>query len=290
MSVSYTHATGKSERDLASYQGVRGAEVKAIATSIEGSTPISQVHRDFVRPAGDANSDSVDDTVQFIHAIDIIEKPEDRVVEPIPDQPFSDLPFEIRVLHHFQQQQGSQEHFARIQEVMVDREREAEIRLYDKGDLKEDLERDADDYPFDWTVQKVEMWYNLMAPMGLISIRNNQEVGTSPSPALVYDLLAYFEREEDTTSIREAFDWIEEHFFACYASRGGVPRVHIGLSDTIESIIHDDAIVLKSPSDATYEVEVPATKANRVSRFELRERPEKPAYRYPLEMHKEAMS
>ncbi|MCU4717581.1 hypothetical protein [Halapricum hydrolyticum] len=279
----YTYADGKSTKDLASYQGVRGAEVKAIATNVQGSTPISQVHQDFVRPADDSNTDSVDDTVQFLHAIDIIEKPSERVVEPIDDQPFSEYPFEIRVLHHLKQQQDAQDHFARIQEVMIEKEKDKEVRLYDKGNLKEDLEREADDYPFDWTVQKVEMWYNLMAPVGLISIKDNQEIGTSPCPALIYDLLKEFEREEGSNSIREALDWIEEHFFACYASRGGVPRVYLGLSDTMKTMIEDDVLALKTPSDATYQVRIPATKADQVSRFELSERPDKPAYRYPLE-------
>ena len=278
----YTYADGKSTKDLASYQGVRGAEVKAIATNLQGSTPIAQVHKDFVRPADDSNTNSVDDTIQFLHAIDIIEKPSERVIEPIGNQPFSEYPFEIRVLHHLKRQQDAQDHFARIQEVMIDKERDKEVRLYDKSNLKEDLEREADDYPFDWTVQKVEMWYNLMAPMGLISIKDNQEVGTSPCPALVYDLLQGFEREEGLNSIREALDWIEEHFFACYASRGGVPRVYLGLSDTMKTMIDDGVLSLKTPSDATYEIEVPATKADRVSQFELSERPDKPAYRYPL--------
>lgn len=281
----YTYADGKSTKDLASYQGVRGAEVKAIATNLQGSTPISQVHQDFVlvRPAKDRKTNSVDNTIQFLHAIDMIEKPSERVVEPIDDQPFSAYPFEVRVLHHLKQQQDAQDHFARIQEVTIDKERNKEVRLYDKGNLKEDLEREADDYPFDWTVEKVEMWYNLMAPMGLISIRDNQEVGTSPCPALIYDLLDGFEREENSNSIREALDWIEEHFFACFASRGGVPRVHLGISDTMKTMINDDVLTLKTPSDATYEIKLPATEADRVSRFELSERPDKPAYRYPLE-------
>ena len=279
----YTYANGKSTKDLASYQGVRGAEVKAIATDLQGSTPISQVHRDFVRPADNSNTNSVDDTIQFLHAIDIIEKPSERVIKPIDDQPFSTYPFEIRVLHHLKQQQDAQDHFARIQEIMIDKEKDKELRLYDKGNLKEDLEREADDYPFDWTVQKVEMWYNLMAPMGLISIKDNQEVGTSPCPALIYDLLEGFEREEGSNSLREALDWIEEHFFACYSSRGGVPRVYLGLSDTMKTMIDDDVLTLKAPSDATYQVKVPATKADQVSRFELSEQPDKPAYRYPLE-------
>lgn len=285
--MTYTHATGKSDRDLASYQGVRGAEVKAIATSLWSSTPISQIHKDFVRPADDPSPDSVDNTLQFLQAIDFIQRPSDQVVEPIDNQPFADQPFEIQVLHHIKQQEGSQDHFARIQEVMVDAERDEETRLYDKTDLKEDLEREANDYPFDWTVNKVEMWYNLMAPMGLVSIRDNQEIGTSPSPALVYDLLDAFKHEENSTSLREAFDWIEEHFFACYAARGGVPRVHLGLSDTLITMRRDGVLSLRAPSDAKYEVEVQGAKEDAVSRFGLDDRPTTAKYRYPLAIHEE---
>lgn len=285
----YTYADGKSDRDLASYQGVRGAEVKAIATNIEESAPISQLHQDFVRPAEEASTKSVDDTIQFLQAIDFIERPSDRVVEPITAQPFSELPFELRVLHHLKQQEGSQDHFVRIQEVMVRRERDQEVRLYDKADLKEDLEREADQYPFDWTIQKVEMWYNMMAPMGLVSIRDNQEIGTGPTPAVVYDLLEAFKETEGSNSIRQAFDWVEEHFFACYSVPGGEPRVHLGLSDSIWTLLDADALALKTPSDATYEVMIPATNADRVSRFELGERPERPSYRYPLDHHEVAV-
>lgn len=286
--MTYTYASGKSDRDLASYQGVRGAEVKEIATAITESTPISQLHSDFVRPTEDATSASVDDTIQFLHALDFIQKPTDRVVEPTRDQPFEDLPFEARLLHHVHQQEDSQDHFARIQQVMVQAAGTPGVRLYEKTDLKEDLERQADNYPFDWTVEKVEMWYNLMAPMGLISIRDNQEIGTSPSPRLVYDLLEEFERTENSKSLRQALDWIEAHFFACYVSRGGVPRVHLGLSDTFETMLDDDILTVKTPSDASYEVEIPGIKAARASRFELSDKPTSPAYRYPLAIHEEA--
>lgn len=284
--MNYTYADGKSDRFLTSYQGVRGADIRAIAKTIREATSLSQIHSDFVRPAGgptdEPNSNSVDNTLDFLEAIDFIERPSERTLEPIDGQPFENQPFEIRVLHHTQQQEAPQDHFARIQTAVA----EADTRFYDKADLKEDLERDHNEFPFDWTIQKVEAWYNLTAPLGLISVRNNQEVLSSPVPRLVYDLLELFESNEDSSNIREALDWIEEHFFNCYASRGGHPRVHKGLSDTIKTMIEDDVLELAGPSDATKEIEVPSLKANRVSQFTLAECPDKPAYHYPLQAGK----
>ena len=276
--MTYTYADGKSDRFLTSYQGVRGADIRAIGTTIHDATPLSQIHSDFVRAADDANSNSVDNTLDFLEAIDFIHRPSDRTLEPIDKQPFANEPFEVRALHHIKQQKPPQDHLARIQTAVA----EADTRFYDKAELKEDLERDHHEFPFDWTIEKVEAWYNLTAPLGLISIRNNQKILSSPTPRLVYDLIELFESTEDSTNIRDAFDWIEENFFSCYASRGGYPRVHKGLSDTLKTMIENGVLELVTVSDATKEIEVPATKANRVSQFVLTDRPRTPAYRYPL--------
>lgn len=277
--MSYTYATGKSDRDLASYQGVRGAEIKAIGTTVRESTPVSQVHNDFVRPAEDATSDSVDNTLTFLQAIDFIDRPEERIVEPVDDQPFADLPFELRALYHLSQQKSPQDHFARIYDVVV----AADVLRYDKSDLKEDLERELDEYSFDWTIQKVQTWYNIVAQLGLIDVHDNQEILTSPEPPLMYDLLDRFQHEEGSNSVREALEWIEEHFFPCFTDRGGHPLVHAGLSETVLTMLGHGVLELQAPSDAQYEVRIPAADADRVSRFELGERPERLVYTYPLE-------
>lgn len=284
--MTYTYAKGKSDRDLASYRSVRGADLKAIASGIQAQTPIRQLHQNYVRPDDDPKTGVVDDTIDFLHSIDIIEKVTEKTVEPIQGQPFEDYQFELRVLHHLQQQEGTQDHFMKIHDLVVDQNK----RLYDKEELEEDLERELDDYPFDWNVDKVEIWYNITAPLGLISVRDNQEILTSPKPVVIYELLSRFEEAKNSSNIREAFDWIEEHFFDCYTSRGGYPRVHDGLSDTIGTLLYDGVLELQAPSDATREVEIPATNASRVSRFELTDRPDKPSYWFPLEMHAEVMA
>lgn len=279
--MSYTYATDKPDRDLVSYQSVRGAEVKAIFEAISEATPVSQLHSQFVKPAEDSQSRSVDYTINFLQAIDLVDKPSDRTVEPIDGQPFEELPFELRVFHHLKQQKQPQDHFARIHEVVVDQD----TAFYDKEELLEDIKRELGNYPFDWNVQKIETWYNLMSPFGLISVRDNQEVVTSPAPAVVYDLLDAFKRREGSRQFRKALDWIEEHFFSCYESRGGIPRVHKGLDDTLDLLVSDDVLELSTPSDATYEVKVPSITADKASSFELNKRPSTPAYRYPLESH-----
>lgn len=279
--MTYTYATNKSSRDLVSYQSVRGAETKAIFETIQEGTSISGIKDNFVKPVEDSSDRNVDHVLQFLEATDFIERPSERTVQPIENQPFENLPFELRLLHHLSRQENPQDHFIRITEVVAD----ADVALYDKEDLLEDVKRQLGSYPFDWTKEKIKMWYDMLAPLGLVSVRDNQEILTSPSPAIVYDLLDEYETREGDRRVRHALDWVEEHFFACYTSRGGVPTVHRGLSDTIGTLVADGVLELRSPSDATHEVDVPSTKADRVSSFTLNDRPARPAYQYPLEAH-----
>lgn len=283
--MSYTYADGKSDRDLVSYRAVRGADLKAISSAIQETTPLSQLYSDFVKPTDDGHS-VVDDVVDFLQSIDMVEKTSQQTVEPIANQPFDDFPFELRVLYHLREQRDTQDHFTRIYDVVVEQDK----RQYDKHDLEEDLERELDEYPFDWNVDKVEIWYNIVAPMGLISVRDNEEILTSPTPAVLYELLSRFGEEEGGSNVREAFDWIEDNFFDCYTERGGYPRVHSGLNDTIGTLLRDGALELSAPSDATSEIVVPAHRADRVSQFELADRPDRPSYEFPLEVHQEVMA
>ena len=279
--MNYTYASNKSDRDLISYQSVRGAEAKAIYESVLGATPLSELHTHFVKPDEDRNPRPVDDTIEFLRATDFFERPSERTVQPIESQPFDDLPFEIQMLHHLSRQEFSQDHFIRVQEVIVDQN----TVIYDKENLVEDVKRELGSYPFDWNIQKIQTWYNLMSPFGLVSVRENQEILTSPAPAVVFDLLAEYKSRENSTQLRGALDWVEEHFFPCYASRGGIPKVHRGLSDTLGTLVSDGALKFGAPSDATHEVSVPITAADSVSNFTLGDRPSRPAYKYPLDSH-----
>jgi hypothetical protein len=279
--MTYTHASSKSEKDLVSYQSVRGAETKAIYQTIREVTPIAGIKKHFVKPGEDSKDKNVEDTLQFLQATDFIERPSERTVQPLDGQPFEDLPFELRLFHHLSQQDPPQDHFIEVMEVIADQNK----IIYDKENLLEDIKRELGSYPFDWNVEKVQMWYNMMAPMGLVSVRDNQELLTSPSPTVVYDLLDTYESRENDQRLRLALDWIEDNFFSCYESRGGIPSVHRGLSDTIGTLVADDVLDLSAPSDATHEVEVSSTSADRVSSFTLHEKPQRPAYRYPLDAH-----
>lgn len=279
--MTYTYADNKSRKDLVSYQSVRGAEAKAIFRTIREGTSVSGVKDNFVKPGEDSSDRNVEDTLQFLEAVDFVEKPSERTIQPIDGQPFEDLPFELRICHHLSQQESPQDHFIQITEVIADED----VILYDKENLLEDVKRELGGYPFDWTIEKINMWYNMMAPMGIVSVRDNTELLTSPSPSVVYDLLDAYETREGGQQLRQALDWVEECFFSCYTSRGGIPKVHRGLSDTLGTLVTDGVLELRSPSDATHEVAVPSVDANRVSRFALGDRPHRPAYKYPLAAH-----
>jgi hypothetical protein len=281
--MSYTEASGKSKKDLVSYQSVRGADIKAVYSGIKGLTPLKQLYHDFGRPTEDEGNSktTVDNTVQFLHAIDLIERPTEDVVERIDDQPYEDSPFEMRVLHHLRQQSGEQRHFVDLHRVLVKGSR----TFYEKSELMENGGRELD-YALDWNVQKVATWYNLVEPMGLVSVRDNQQILTSPSPRLVYDLLSTFEQVENSTQLRDALDWVEQEFCYCYKSPGGaISEVHKGLSQTLSSMAEDGVLTLGSPSDAVREVALPTRSADTTSSFELTDRPDRPAYRYPLDAH-----
>jgi hypothetical protein len=279
--MTYTYASNKSDKDLVSYQSVRGAETKAIFQTIQEGTSVSGIKENFVKPTQDASDRNVADTLQFLEATDFIEHPSERTVQPIENQPFEGLPFELRLLHHLSQQETPQDHFIRITEVIAN----ADVVLYDEEDLLEDVKRELGSYPFDWTIQKIKMWYDMMAPVGVVSVRDKEEILTSPSPAVVYDLLDAYEAHEGDQRLRHALEWVEDNFFSCYTSRSGVPTVHRGLSDTMGTLVADGVLELRSPSDATNEVDLPSAKADRVSSFTLNDRPAQPAYQYPLEAH-----
>ena len=286
--MSYTYANGKSDADLVSYNSVRGADVKVIMGAVQESNPISQLHEDFGVPGEyERETKSVDGALKFLQATDFVERPSERTVEPISEQPFEELSFELQMCHHLIQQKEPQDHFIQLHQLLASQD----AVFVDKEEFEEELERELGDYPFDWNKQKVKVWYDMMSPLGLVSVRDNQKILTSPSPAMFYDALAAFVDAESSSRMRDALDWIEENFFYCYADRGGVaPRVHTGLDQTIETMTSDDVLELSTTSDSTHEVAIPSEKAARTSSFSLNERPDAPSYRYPLETHNSEVS
>jgi hypothetical protein len=66
--------------------------------------------------------------------------------------------------------------------------------------------------------------------------------------------------------------------------------VHRGLSDTLGTLVADDVLELRAPSDATREVAVPSATAENVSTYTLGDRPDRPAYKYPLDTHQEVFA
>lgn len=286
--MTYTRASGKSDRDVVSYTSVRGAEIKQINEAINEGTSISQLHKSFVRPQGeDTKTSTVDDTLSLLHALDFVERPSERTVEPISNQPFSDLSFELRFCHHLMEQEGDQNHFMEMHRLLA----KQDSVFIDKEEFEEDIERNLDRYPFDWKVKKVENWYNMLDPLGIVSTHNNQKILTGASPRCVYDLLKAFKQREGSASFREALDWIEDEFFYCYVDRGGAsPRVHAGLDQTLSTLIYHDVIELSTVSDAKQGVNVPSFDASQTSTFSVNEPPVAPSYEYPLESHNSEVS
>lgn len=283
--MSYTPVDGKPSKDLVSYQSVRGADIKEVYGAVVESTPIKQLYSDFVRPEADTENvkyDSVDNSVRFLHATDFLRKPSEDILERVPNQPYAELPFELRMFHHLRQQEGEQEHFMELHRILAETDR----RFVNKDDLVEDLNRELGSYALNWNEPKVKTWYDLMSPLGLTSVQDNYSILTAPCPRVVYDLLKVFVEREGSNRIREALDWIEKEFFYCYAERGGgLPRIHTGLSETLATLDYYDAVSLKSTSDAVHEVAIPALRADKTSSFKLHTLPRRPAFQYPLESH-----
>lgn len=280
--MSYTTATDKPEKDLASYQSVRSAELRSVYRRIaeaDGQLPVSQVLADFTKPAQERVEQPTENTLQLLRALDFIDRPSTRTIELIEDQPFAELPFELRVFHHYRQQEGTQDHFTRMHNTLAGMDQ----RFVDKSEFEEELERELDRYPFEWNVQKVQTWYNLVGPLGLVSVRDNQEILTSPSQRVVYDLLEAFEAAEGSNRLAPCLDWVEEHFFRCSVARAATRKVHVGLAETLCSMARDGAVTFRSPSDARTEVAIPGLDADAVSSFALDDRPDMPAYEYPMD-------
>lgn len=283
--MSYTSAKSKPNKDLVSYQSVRGADVKTLYEAVVESTPMTQLYSDFVRPRSDGSDvsrDAVNNTIRFLIATDFLEKPSDDVVERIPGQPYEEQPFELRMLHHLQQQTGEQNHFMELHRFIGESSRVH----FDRSALVEELNRELDSYAFEWNKEKVKMWYDFVSPLGLTSVNNSQEILTAPSPRIVYDGLELFNETKDSTRLRDALDWVENEFFYCYAERGGaLPRVHAGLSETLGTLEYHDVISFHSTSDATREVAIPSITADKTSSFELHPLSQRPAFEYPLNSH-----
>lgn len=275
----YQNATSKPERILINYNTVRAAELKAISDSIVSDRKVQSIVSDF----GRKSEENVQDCIDFLHAIDLLDRGgDDRVVSPFNRGIYPDLSFEARVLYHLRQQPYPRNHLSRIQNTALN----AAERSISLDVLLPEVKSNLAEYDFSWNETKLRMWRSLSTQLGLVSQTDTRGVILSPCRRLLYDLLELYEREEDSNDIYDALSWIETNFFDVFETETGTPRVHPAISDVIQNMESEEVLSLRGMSDATNSVTLPESVHNQTSRsvnvYDLNSRPDSPAYQYPL--------
>lgn len=274
-----------------SYTTVRGAELSELDMMLSkqgDDVPVSGIEMRFARPENGAlNTDHVEDCLAFLQSIDYIEISPQNVVSRFNEDVFPDLSFEARLHSHIRQLTGRPRHITYISEVCA---RMDERRVEPERLLEEVQADDTGSYTdeLDWTIEKIRFWANLLDHLGAHSYttwKNESEIIPSPTRAVLAELIAhYVEQEDDGTRARECFEWIDDWFLPVFAERANVPRLSIGVADTLRSMEDDGTIDLNRESDAESIVEMPrgSNGERTVSTVTVEERSSSIAYRYPL--------
>lgn len=275
----YRYAVNKPDRTLINYNTVRAAELKAIYESLVSDRTVQDIVSDFAHE----KEDNVRDCIDFLHAIDLLQRAgDDRVVSPLNRDIFPDLTFEARLLYHLRQQPHSKDHLTRIQNVAL----ETADRAVTIDVLLPRVKGTLDDYDFSWNETKLRMWRSLGTQLGLISKTDTRGVILSPCRRLLYDLLELHEQQENATDLYSAISWIEENFFNVFETTSGSPQVHPAISDVLQNMESEGVLKFQGMSDAKSEVTLPESLHTQRSRvvnvYDLESLPESPAYRYPL--------
>ncbi|WP_158056020.1 hypothetical protein [Halorussus halophilus] len=288
----YQQNQGKPERLLAGYGSVRSAELKTIYEGIDEGTPISQIEERYGRPQESGyETDHIDQCLRFLRTLDMIEETDDESLNPLNQDLFSnfDLSFESRLLYHIRKQSGRQYHLAEIHEVAVEKlgdEGHYGTRRVSVEDLVTESRRNTE-YDFKWREEKIEMWANLLAPVGAVSyVTSRDEIFISPSRALLHELLALHQQHrDDGDSLLAALKWIHSEFLPVFSRTGGDPAVHVGVADTFESMVEDNLLTLTGMSDRTETVDLPDSIDNTrtPADYTIDDSPDRPSYWYPLE-------
>ncbi|WP_232685686.1 hypothetical protein [Halobacterium zhouii] len=275
----YQYATNKPGRILINYNTVRTAELKTIYESMVSDRTVQNIDADFAHE----NEENVHDCIDFLHAIDLLERDgDDRVVSPLNRDVFPDLPFEARVLHHLRQQQSPKDHLTRIHNIAL----ETANRSVTLDVLLPQVKGSLDGYDFSWNETKLRMWRALSTQLGVVSETKTRSVILSPCRRLLYDLLALHEQRKETADLYSALSWIEESFFNVFETTTGSPRVHPAISDVLQNMESEDVLEFQGMSDAKSEVTLPESVHTQTSRsvsvYDLEPMPDSPAYQYPL--------
>lgn len=289
----YVENPSKPEKILTGYGTVRSAELKVIYEAIGEMTPVQEIEHWFGRPkAGSYETDHIEDCLRFLRTLDMIERTGHDVLNPINDSLFDgfDLPFESRLLYHIRRQSNKQYHLAAVHDVAVreiakDRSRHG-IRRVGVDELVTAVKR-ATEYDLTWRAEKIEMWANLLGPIGALSFTSEfDEILLSPSRALLHGLLCLHQaHRENGESLLAALVWIDTEFFPVFGRVEGDPAVHVGVADVLENMIGDGVLALQGMSDRTEVVELPMTidDTRTPADYEIDPAPVRPAYWYPLE-------
>lgn len=272
-----------------SYTTVRGAELREIDAMLDqqgDDVPQSGFEERFARfDDGTRNTDHVDDCLDFLQTIDFIQISPQEVVSRFNSEAFSEFSFEARLLFHLRQQSGRSRHLTYISEVLARMEK----RRVSVGELLEAVqEDDAKSYSDDlsWTEDKIRFWANLLDPLGALSYTTGAEeveVVASPTRALLAELISYYTiHAEDGARVVDCFSWIDEWFLPVFSERAGVPRVAVGVDDTLHSMEEDGVVDLLRESDSQSIVELPRANGRNISTLSIEEIPNTAAYEYPL--------
>lgn len=279
ISTEYQYASGKPERLLINYNTVRAAELKAIHASLVSDKQAADIVAEFAQES----DENVRDCIDFLHAVDLLERGgDDRVVVPLNRGVLPSLPFEARLLYHLRQQRLPRNHLTRIQSVALD----TADRSISLDVLLPEVKNELDIYDFSWNETKLRMWRSLSTQLGLVSQTESRGVILSPCRRLLYDLLELYEQKGDSDTLYDALSWIEENFFDVFETETGTPKVHPAVSDVLQNMEEEDVITISGWADASNTVSLPESVHKQRSRtvrdYELSQRPESPAYQYPL--------
>ena len=279
-------AAEKPESILINYSTTRATELKVVYGMIEqhGECPRSKLVEKFGRRRqnGGYETDQLEDTIRFLHAVDMIDRPEDGVVRPINRDIHPNLSFESKLLTHLRHQSFPQDHLWKIYGVALDKGG----RTITLDQLLPEVERQLDDYDFSWNKEKLRMWRELMRQTGVITETDEEGIILSPCRALLHELLATY-REEHSDDLYEVLRWIEENFLQLFKTRVGAPEVHPAISDVLQNMEDDDVLSFRAMTDAQHEVKLPASNfhpnSRRVKLFDVEPQKDRIAYRYPLD-------
>jgi hypothetical protein len=289
----YEYNPSKPNRLLTGYGTVRGAELKAIHTNINDLTPVSQIENEFGRPTrGGLETDHIDDCLRFLRTLDMIERSEQNVLNPLNERIFPgfEVSFEPRLLYHIRKQSERQSHLAAIHNIAIQEISSDEgyygARRVSVDELVTRLRRDTD-YDLEWREEKIQMWANLLAPLGAISYSSeHDEILLSSSRTLLHELLSHHQNHRGNgRSILAALEWIDEEFFPVFSRTGGDPAVHVGVADVFDSLVEDGIMTLTGMSDRTEVVDLPQSidDSQTPADYIIEPAPDRPSYWYPLD-------